>query len=223
MTSHLLIEKAVTDTAEPKWRRRAEDRPDEVLDAALRQFVRKGFAATKVEDIATDAGLSKGAVYRYFSSKEEIFEQLVKRALAPIADRTSMLAHTSQQPPADVLRAILTLVAGILANPDAMALPRLVLMEAGRFPALADTYRRQVIDKAIDALEIIIQRGVDDGSFQPVDPRLAVRNVIGPLLAHGLLGDVFGVDRDRNISPATFVESHFDILINGLAIRKDGG
>lgn len=213
----------MTETAEPKWRRRAEDRPDEVLDAALRQFVRKGFAATKVEDIATDAGLSKGAVYRYFSSKEEIFEQLVKRALAPIADRTSMLAHTSQQPPADVLRAILTMVAGILANPDAMALPRLVLMEAGRFPALADAYRRQVIDKAIDALEIIIQRGVDDGSFRPVDPRLAVRNVIGPLLAHGLLGDVFGLDREKNISPATFVESHFDILINGLATRKDGG
>ncbi len=213
----------MTETAEPKWRRRAEDRPDEVLDAALRQFVRKGFAATKVEDIATDAGLSKGAVYRYFASKEEIFEQLVKRALAPIADRTSMLAHTSQQPPADVLRAILSMVATILANPYALALPRLVLMEAGRFPALAEAYRRQVIDKAMDALEIIIRRGVDDGSFRQVDPRLAVRNVIGPLLAHVLLGEVFAIDRERAVPPTVFVESHFDILINGLATRNDGG
>ena len=64
--------------AEPKWRRRAEDRPDEVLDAALKMFARKGFASTKVEDIAREAGLSKGAIYRYFSSKEDIFESLVK-------------------------------------------------------------------------------------------------------------------------------------------------
>ncbi len=83
------------ETAEPKWRRRADARPDEVLDAALRLFVRNGFAATKVEDIATDAGLSKGAIYRYFSSKEEIFESLVNRALTPMADRTSIIARTS--------------------------------------------------------------------------------------------------------------------------------
>ncbi len=213
----------MTGMVEPKWRRRADARPDEVLDAALRLFVRNGFAATKVEEIATDAGLSKGAIYRYFSSKEEIFEQLVKRALAPVAQASTELAHTSTQPPPMLLKAIMTMVMNRMADPDTMALPRLVLMEAGRFPALAQAYRRQVIDRAIDALETILQRGIDEGIFRPVDTRLTVRNVIGPMLAHALLTQIFGIDEAAGDSPQTFVESHFDILLNGLSAQKDGG
>lgn len=72
----------------PKFRRRAEARPDEVLDAALALFVEKGFAATKVEDVATRAGLSKGAVYLYFASKDALLEAIVRRAIAPIATVT---------------------------------------------------------------------------------------------------------------------------------------
>jgi len=211
------------ETTQPKWRRRADDRPDEVLDAALRLFVRKGFAATKVEDIAREAGLSKGAIYRYFSSKEDIFESLVKRALTPIADRTSFMARTSQVDPATVLKAMLTMAAGSLADPDTLALPRLVLMEAGSFPALAAAYRRQVIDKAVSAMETIVQRGIDDGTFRPVNARLAVRNIMGPMLAHILLGQIFGIEAGENVTPMAFVESHFDILINGLAAEKIGG
>lgn len=213
----------MTETAEPKWRRRADERPGEVLDAALRLFVRNGFAATKVEDIATDAGLSKGAIYRYFSSKEEIFESLVNRALTPMADRTTNIATTSQENPAVLLKNILTMVIAVLADPDTLALPRLVLMEAGRFPALAAAYRRQVIDKAMAALETIVQRGVDEGVFRPVSPRLAVRNIIGPVFAHILLGQIFGIEEDAEITPMVFVESHFDILINGLAKTQAGG
>lgn len=213
----------MSKTTEPKWRRRADERPDEVLDAALRQFVRNGFAATKVEDIATEAGLSKGAIYRYFSGKEEIFEQLVNRALTPLAERTNELARTSTQPPAVLLKAILTMVMGRMADPDTMALPRLVLMEAGRFPALAQAYRRQVIDRAMEALQTIVQRGIDEGVFRPVDPRLAIRNILGPMLAHALLHQVFRIDDAADIAPGTFVESHIDILLNGLSAQRQGG
>ncbi len=212
----------VTESGQPKWRRRAGERPDELLDAALRLFVRNGFAATKVEDIASDAGLSKGAVYRYFSSKEEIFESLVKRALTPIADQTSLMARTSQGDPAMLVKAVLTMIASRLVDPNTVALPRLVLMEAGKFPALATAYRRQVLDKAIGALEAIVRRGVDEGVFRPVDPRLAVRNIVGPVLAHILLGQIFGIDEDTRPTPAAFIESHFDILMNGLSNTGQG-
>lgn len=212
----------MTDHSEPKWRRRSEDRPDEVLDAALQLFVRNGFAATKVEDIAVKAGLSKGAVYRYFSSKEDIFESLVKRALTPMADQTSVLAQTSRQDPAVLLKNILTMLIGYLSDPNTVALPRLVLTEAARFPVLAAAYRRQVVDKAVLALETIVQRGIDEGVFRPVAPRLAVRNIMGPVLAHVLLGEVFGIDGTAEATPAEFIESHFDILINGLAKPGQG-
>src|SRR5687767_9635670 len=77
----------------PKFRRRAEARPDEVLDAALDLFIEKGFAVTRVEDIARRAGLSKGAVYLYFDSKEKILEGLVRRAIIPIAEHALSFAR----------------------------------------------------------------------------------------------------------------------------------
>lgn len=211
------MEQAAT---EPKWRRRAEDRPDEVLDAALKMFAQKGFASTKVEDIAREAGLSKGAIYRYFSSKEDIFESLVNRAIAPIADRTLELAETSFENPEKLIRAFFAVIVGKLSDPDTLALPRIVLQEAGRFPGLAELYRRQVIDKGVAAIEMIVERGVETGDFRPVNPRLAVRNVLGPMLAHFILGQVFGVDRDAPVSADAFLQSHLDILMNGLSAAK---
>lgn len=211
-----------TGQTEPKWRRRAEDRPDEVLDAALKLFAQNGFAATKVEDIATEAGISKGAVYRYFSSKEEIFESLIKRAIAPIAERTEDLARTSHEDSAVLLKAVLTVAATKMSDPGTLALPRIVLQEAGRFPELAQTYRRQVIDRAIGALELIVLKGIASGQFRSVNARLAVRNIMGPLLAHLVLGQIFGIERESAVSPEAFIESHYDILMRGLMAPEAG-
>ena len=207
---------------EPKWRRRAEDRPAEVLDAALRLFASKGFAATKVEDIAQEAGLSKGAIYRYFSSKDQVFESLVRRAVAPIAQQASKIAETSIEDPRIVLKTLLTIAVVKLSDPEILAVPRLVLQEAGRFPELAETYRREVLDRGVAAIEKIVQRGIDEGIFRPVNARLAVRNVIGPLVAHLLLSQIFKFDAERADSPQDFLESHFDLLINGLTPHTMG-
>lgn len=208
--------------AGPKWRRRADERPDEVLDAALKMFALKGFASTKVEDIAREAGLSKGAIYRYFPGKEDIFESLVNRAIAPIADRTLELAESSHDDPERLLRAVFSIAAAKLSDPETLALPRIVLQEAGRFPQLAELYRRQVIDKGIAAVEMIIRRGIASGHFRAVDPHLAIRNVMGPMLAHFILGQVFGIDRDGPVSSEAFLQSHLDILMNGLSMQKKG-
>ncbi|MEX3011788.1 TetR/AcrR family transcriptional regulator [Hoeflea sp. TYP-13] len=207
---------------EPKWRRRADERPDEVLDAALKMFARNGFAATKVEDIASEAGLSKGAIYRYFSSKEDIFESLVNRAIAPMAERTLELVETSNEDPEKLLRAIFSVITMRLSDPLTLALPRVVLQEAGRFPHLAETYRRQVLDKGIAAFEMIVKRGIETGHFRPVNARLAIRNVLGPMLAHFILGQIFQIDRDAPVSTEEFLESHLDILMNGLLKPQTG-
>ena len=90
----------------PKFRRRAEARPDEVLDAALALFIEKGFAATRVEDIAIRAGLSKGAVYLYFPSKEAILEGLVKRAIVPVANNALGMLENYAGDPRPVISAV---------------------------------------------------------------------------------------------------------------------
>src|SRR3569623_3607061 len=113
----------------PKFRRRAEARPDEVLDAALALFIDKGFAATRVEYIATRAGLSKGAVYLYFPSKESILEGLVKRAVVPIADNALGMFENYAGDPRPIISAALKMVAGRLPDPKFAAIQRLLIRE----------------------------------------------------------------------------------------------
>src|ERR1043166_2532280 len=113
----------------PKFRRRAEARPDEVLDAALALFIEKGFAATRVEDIAAEAGLSKGAVYLYFPSKEAILEGLVKRAVLPVANSALGVIQNYAGDPRPVISTALKLVAGRLSDPKLIAIPRLLIRE----------------------------------------------------------------------------------------------
>ncbi len=201
-----------------KFRRRAEARPDEVLDAALDIFIAKGFAAARVEDIAKAAGLSKGAVYLYFPSKVAILEALVRRAIVPLVKAAGDLASRQEGDPRHALASVLRFITKGLADPRHAAIPRIVLSEAGAFPELAAMYRREVIDRGLGLMTALIARGVETGVFRPVDPELAVKNVIGPVLANVLLTQVF---RFEPPDPERFIESHIDVLLNGLAMDKE--
>lgn len=210
------------NASSPKWRRRADDRPDEVMDAALDLFIEKGFAATRVQDIAHRAGLSKGALYLYFDSKEAIFKALVRRAIVPmVEDGESMAKHTSDTPEQTV-RLMMRVVARRLCDKRVAALPRLVITEAGNFPEIADMYREEVIERGFVVLGHIIERGVRLGVFRPVDSKLAVRNIVGPILAHSLLSSVFKIGSTDFVAIDEFVDSHLDILFNGLLAEREG-
>jgi AcrR family transcriptional regulator len=201
----------------PKFRRRAEARPDEVLDAALALFVEKGFAATRVEDIATRAGLSKGAVYLYFSSKEAILEGLVQRAVLPVANSALGLLTNYSGDPRPVISAALKLVAGRLADPKMVAIPRLLVREMIHFPELAQMYRREVLDRIIPAVEALIKNGITEGYFRPVDPELALRSVIGPVIAHMLIAEIFGIMPAGGLEIGKLIDNHLTILFDGLS------
>ena len=205
-----------TQTARPKFRRRAEARPDEVLDSALDLFIESGFAATRVEDIAAAAGISKGAVYLYFPSKQAILEALVRRAIVPMVDSASVLAMVPQGNPVATITAILDGLVRRLAEPRNAAIPRLIMIEAGSFPDLAAMYRTEVIDRAFAILTTLIRRGIAEGHIRAVDPELAVRNIAGPIFINVLMTEVFGFAAP---DPADFAASHADILLNGLVAR----
>lgn len=202
-----------------KFRRRAEARPDEVLDAALDIFIAKGFAAARVEDIARAAGLSKGAVYLYFPSKVAILEALVRRAIVPLVQHAGALALTRESDPRQALILVLSFIARSLAEPRNAAIPRLILSEAGTFPELAAMYRREVVDPGLAVLAGLISRGIETGVFRAVDPALAVRNAIGPLIVNALMAQIFGFDPP---DPERFIKAHIDVLLNGLAARPEG-
>src|SRR6185312_6394698 len=186
----------------PKFRRRAEARPDEVLDAALDLFMEKGFSATRVEDIARRAGL-------------------VKRAIVPIAQTAAAALGSFSGSPRDAFMMLFRLMSERLGEPRVLAVPKLIIREVGAFPDLAVMYRREVIDRALPILIGVVRRGVESGAFRPVDPELAVRSILGPIGLHLLMAEIFGLVPAGGLNLKGLIESHIDILENGLIQKEE--
>jgi len=209
--------------AQPKAaRRRPEDRPDEILSAALEIFTESGFAAARVEDIAKRAGLSKGAVYLYFDSKEAMLKALVEQSAGRIANAASTLSLMgADHDPEKAYRAILKMALIALSDPGVSAAPRLVLAEAGKFPELAAFYRERVIDIARMAIRHLIETGAKNGQFRNVSSEAALLAFMGPAVAHMMLSTVFKMPGDPEIDPSEMADSIADIVLNGLKPRGD--
>src|SRR5262245_50227387 len=172
-----------------KWERRAEARPDELLDAALDEFIARGFDGARVEDIARRAGLSKGAVYLYFRSKEDLLRALIQREVAPVLANLGKMARAADDP-----RAALHLLARVggaaISKARFTAIPLLVIAVANRFPELAEFYRDEAVAHGKGGIEALIRRGIKLGQFRKVDPHAAARALIGGLLFEALWAHV---------------------------------
>lgn len=200
----------------PKFRRRADARPDEVLDAALDLFIELGFTQTRVDDIAKRAGISKGAVYLYFPSKEAIMEALVRRAVVPIADSALEFFDLDQDPRLTITM-VLKMAAHRLSDPKTTAIPRIIFREVKSFPELAHMYRREVIDKVLPVVERLIARGIDRGYLRQVDPHLTIRSIVGPLVLHLAMAEIFGIVPEGGMQFDKLVDNHLSILFDGLS------
>jgi AcrR family transcriptional regulator len=205
-------------TPAPRWKRRAEARPEEILEAALDEFTTRGFEAARMEDIAKAAGLSKAAVYLYFPSKMAVLEALIEAKVAPLAHQVQRLSVAGLADPMLALRTLAMLAAHRIADPAIFGVPRLVLGLSGRFPEIADYYRTHVVEMARSALETLVRAGIAKGVFRDVDPRAATRAMIGPLFFEAMWTHVLRGESALS-DPQALIEQHFDILLNGLEPR----
>ena len=198
-----------------RWRRRAGERPDEILNAALDEFLAKGFDAARMEDIAARAKLSKAGVYLYFDSKLALLQALVDREVKPIANRATALMRAGHADPIGAIRMLATFARAAVADARLFAVPRLVISIAGRFPEIAERYRLEVVERALGGLTGLIAAGIAKGDFRAVDPAVTARMLAGPIILealwrHILGGPVLGLD-----AVAT-ADAQIDILLNGL-------
>ncbi|MES1200408.1 MAG: TetR/AcrR family transcriptional regulator [Pseudomonadota bacterium] len=209
----------MTSAPNPRWRRRAEARPEEILEAALAEFTEKGFEAARMEDIARRANLSKGGVYLYFESKEALLKALIEAKIAPIAQNAQMIAAAGAADPINALKMLVRAAAHRFADPKVFAVPRLVISISGRFPEITAHYRAKVVDVARAALESLIAAGVAKGQFRDVEPRAAVRAFIGPILFEAMWLHVLQGESALTTAE-TLVEQHLDLLLQGLAKER---
>ena len=204
------------DDAAPRWRRRAADRPREILDAALTVFVEKGFAAAKLDDVAVAAGISKGLLYRYFDNKAELFKEVIRQALVTTIRDVGDRARASGNAVA-ALDMFLEQMIAIANDPRRSAIPKLIISESGSFPELAMFYLEEVIGPGLQQLAGLVGRGVESGEFRKVDPELAAKSIIAPLLLSVIWRHTFARHDSKRFDPAALIRQHRDILLHGLA------
>src|SRR5690606_34178858 len=136
----------------PKFRRRKDARPAEIVAAAFEVFAEKGFARAKLDDIARRAGVSKGAVYLYFETKEDIFRAVVAQGVAPSFEAALTMLAQHPGPFPDLARALTERVAEIVGQTPVGGVVKMVIGEARNFPELARVWHDQLVGRAIEAL-----------------------------------------------------------------------
>lgn len=200
-----------------KWQRRKQARPDEILAAALELFAEKGFNATRVEDIAARAGVSKGTLYLYFDSKQAILRAQVRQGLAANLQALGGAVDRHQGGSGELIRWLLTAIGTVIANSPLSAIPKIIISESGNFPELAEFYRREVIDVGLGLMARIVERGVARGEFRAINPQYAAKLCMAPLLLCAIWNNCFARFDAEPLDVAAFIGAHLDVLLTGLA------
>ena len=201
-----------------RWVRRKEARPEEITAAALELFVEKGFANTRLEDVAARAGVSKGTLYLYFANKEELFKAVVREALvARLVEFQSQIGKF-QGSSVDLLRLVFKNWWERIGSTRISGIPKLILSEARNFPEIARFYVEEVVRPGRETLAAVIHRGIARGEFRAdVDVEAAVHLLAAPMLMITLWKNALEPCCDDRIDPATLLEAHVDMLSRGLA------
>jgi AcrR family transcriptional regulator len=206
---------------EPKWRRRKEARPAEIIDAALGVFAEKGFAAAKLDDVARRAGISKATLYLYFETKEEIFRAVARAAVATLIEALESPAVAPDGPFAELAPRLLSRAAGIMKSGRLPAIARMVIGESRNFPDLARIWHDDVVASVIGIITGIIARAQVRGEVAPGDPRLHAFSLVGPMVMAMLFREVFGGVGPDPPGLQALADQHARTVLHGLLLPTD--
>lgn len=206
-----------TPATRPTLRQRRKDaRPHELLEAALALFVEKGFAATRAEEVAQRAGVSKGTLYLYYASKEELLKAVIAQYLsARIAD-TAEEVRRIDGPMAPVLRDMLVpWWQQVYASPVSGTF-KLIMAEVRNFPEIADFYVREVIEPGHELVGTILRRGIASGEFRAVDVESTVHSLLLPMVMLCTHKHALGACTSHGIDADRFIADHVELVLAGL-------
>jgi AcrR family transcriptional regulator len=171
---------------EPRWRRLPEERPEQILNAALVVFGEHGLAGARLEDIAKRAGLSKGTIYLYFPNKEALFREMVRHTVVSKIEESERRFGTMSGSATEALTEFMQSYWEFIRSSHFAPLFRLIHAEIHSFPDLARFYAEEVVMRGHRLIAGIIERGTKSGEFRAVDPYVAARMLTAPFVMHGL-------------------------------------
>ena len=197
-------------------KRRPQDRPAEILEAALDLFTERGFKATRLEDVASRAGLSKASIYLYFKDKTSLLMAIVQATAGANINLAGSMIAQHQGPVAPLLQQLLEFMAGRIDQSRMPDLMKLVISESRAHPEIGRFYLDNVIGQALPLFQSLIERGIATGEFRAVDPRLTVKCIVGPLVLAALWKSVFVPIGAEPINIEDLVRLHADFILRAL-------
>lgn len=210
---------AAVGSAASLRRRRKDERPSELVAAALDLFVERGFAATRLDDVAARAGVSKGTLNLYFESKEALFKAVIEEAIVPLLASAEDVIANDQGTSIDLLRRLLNGWWEQIGATRLAGVPKLIIAEARNFPAVAQYYHDAVIVRGRALLRTLLQRGIERGEFRPLDLETAIDVIYAPLMMLVVWRSSLCFCA-KETDPATYLKTHFDLLVQGLCQPK---
>ncbi|MCS6765693.1 MAG: TetR/AcrR family transcriptional regulator [Candidatus Protistobacter heckmanni] len=205
--------------AKPRWERRKGARPQELVAAAVCIFVEKGYAATRLEDVAAAAGVSKGTVYLYFANKQELFEAVVRENIVPIIDEAEEKIQHHTGPAVELLQMFIGGWAEKLDSSHLSGISKLMMAEASNFPDIAAFYHQEVISRCRHLLWQMLERGVASGEFRPLNIEKTAQLLVAQMMFLMMWKHSFGVCVQQPIDPVEYVGTMLENTLSGILKR----
>ena len=204
-------------TPKPRWRRRKDARPEEILSAALDVFTERGFAATKLEDVARKAGVTKGTIYLYYESKEALFKAIVRQTIVPVIAKGEEIAQAFTGSARDLFEKLVREYWRLVGETELAGIPKLMMAEAGNFPELARFYYQEVVTRGHKLMAGVLERGIKAGEFRPVNIAVATKLAMSPLMHAVVARKAFAACMPEGFDVASYLNTHIDLYLHGIA------
>jgi AcrR family transcriptional regulator len=203
--------------SEPRWRRRKEDRPAEIVAAAYSVFAEKGFAAARLDDIAARAGVSKGALYLYFETKQDIFEAVVRDAVAPNFDAMEQMAAAFPGKFSDLAPMMIARMAQLATTTPLGKVVKMVVGESGNFPDIARIWHDTLITRGLGLISGMIAKAQARGEIRLGDPRQYAVGLISPMLVGVIFRETFEPIGAEPFDIPALMQQHAATVLRGMA------
>jgi len=207
------------DTAEAqgplsKREQQKEAKRKALISAALAVFSRVGFAGAKMEDVAEEAGVSKGTVYLYFDSKDHLFEEMVRANAVPMLDHNSVGLSDQSISATERLKTLIKFFYRKVLNSERRQIMRLIMAEGPNFPHLAEFYYTNILSRGHAMIDSVIEQGIENGEFRKLNEHGLAQNVVAGAIVASIWKMVF--EPFQSIDLDAYSDTHVDLILNGL-------
>ena len=210
----------IQDRPAPRWRRRKDARPSEILAAALQIFGERGYEGTRLDDVARSAGCTKGTIFLYYRNKADLFRAVLRESALPLVEGYERAVETHTGSSRELLEKLLRARWEDVARNRFSAMVKLMLAETHTYPDLARFCHDEFIERNQALLRRVLQRGVDRGEFRPMDVAHVARFVVAPLLFAVVWRHALEHAIGTQFSLQDYFESSLQIMLQGLSAER---